>query len=356
LPISPVFVTNTLYEADKIYQALQKYTSNVLFFPMDDFITSEAIAISPDFKVSRLETLNTLIRSNKSNIVVTHLMGFLRYLPEKETWEKNIIKISKNMEINKDLLVRNLYDIGYSNEVIVTKTGEMGNRGYIVDIFPIKEENPVRIEFWGDTIDSIRYFDPETQLSLSDIDELYIYPFDEFIVNDIDIDVERKQKYLPLYTKKVSSIIDYIENPILIYKDYNQIKNAYIHLREEIFNYDIDNKTNIKTNYMHNLEDLNNNRDIYVTMVDDTLPQVKIDKEERYISKEANTYNGDFDILNKDLKEYLKLDKTIIICLKDDYQIRHFVSYLKEAYVITSENNIIDNTINIIKKAILKDT
>lgn len=73
-------ITNSLYEANDVYNRLLNYTNKVLFFPMDDFITSEVTDISPEFVIDRLTTLNKLLGSGKY-IVVTNLMGILRYLP-----------------------------------------------------------------------------------------------------------------------------------------------------------------------------------------------------------------------------------------------------------------------------------
>ena len=87
-----LLVTNSLYEANILYNKLINYTDRVLFFPMDDFITSEAIAISPEFKSERISTLNKLVMDD-CDIVVTNLMGVLRYLPMKEVWKKHIIHL-----------------------------------------------------------------------------------------------------------------------------------------------------------------------------------------------------------------------------------------------------------------------
>ena len=85
---SILVVCNTLFEANNMYKSLSNYTDNVLFFPMDDFLTSEALAISPELEITRLETINNLITNNKQ-IIVTNLMGLLRYLPTKENYEKS---------------------------------------------------------------------------------------------------------------------------------------------------------------------------------------------------------------------------------------------------------------------------
>ena len=76
-------VVNTIYEANKLYNSLIDYHKNTYLFPMDDFLTSEALAISPDLMINRLETINKVLE-NKQNIVITNLMGYLRFLPMKE--------------------------------------------------------------------------------------------------------------------------------------------------------------------------------------------------------------------------------------------------------------------------------
>jgi transcription-repair coupling factor (superfamily II helicase) len=344
-------LTNSLFEANKVHQLLSKEVEDTLLFPMDDFLTDEALAISPDLKVSRLETINSLVSSNKNRIIVTHLMGYLRYLPEKNVWKNSIIKLAKGSTIKKSKLISDLYNIGYENETIVTRTGEMGTRGYIVDLFPIKESNPIRIEFWGDEIDSIRYFDLDTQLSIKEINEIDIYPFEEFIADVTDKEM-RKQKYLPNYAN-VSNISEYIDNPLVVYIDYNQIKNAYLMLREEIFNYHTEHKDSIKTNYMHNFENMVNKDEIYVMNVDNILSDIKLDYVDKYDSRMIQNYNSNVEEVNKDLETYLVLGKTVIICLRSNIQIESLTSLLNHKYLLTNENDIHEGKINIIEKDIV---
>ena len=78
-----LIVTSSLFEANMLYTFLTSYTKDVLLFPMDDFLTTESIAVSPDLKITRLETINELLNNTKK-VVITHLNGYLRYLPTKE--------------------------------------------------------------------------------------------------------------------------------------------------------------------------------------------------------------------------------------------------------------------------------
>src|SRR5574344_1984496 len=96
-----IVLTNSLFEATKYYNEIKTYIDDVLFFPMDDFLTSVAIAISPELKIKRLETLNKL-KENHKNIVVTNLMGFLRFTPNYKTLNQLSIHLSPSIEINRD--------------------------------------------------------------------------------------------------------------------------------------------------------------------------------------------------------------------------------------------------------------
>ncbi|MCR4581141.1 MAG: hypothetical protein K5666_01340, partial [Bacilli bacterium] len=213
-----LIVTNNLYDSNKIYQKLKTYTDDVFLFPMDDFLASVAIALSPDFKVKRLDTLER-IKTGKKCIVVTNLMGYLRFLPSISDNNKLNIDITKGLEISRDDLIDQLETIGYKKTSLVTATGEYAVRGYIVDIFPIEEEHPLRIEFFGDEIDSIRFFNESSQLSINEIESFKILPFQE-VISDVH-----------------NSIYDYLSDPQVFYVDYNQILNGYNRIQDDIIQF-----------------------------------------------------------------------------------------------------------------------
>ena len=155
-----IVLTSSLYEANKIYNDLSNIMDNTCFFPMDDFLSSMIIAASPELKYKRLETLDKL-KSDDKNIVVTNLMGYLKFLPKVGT--QNIVEINVGDTIRRDDLVNKLSELGYKVDSLVTASGEMAVRGFIVDIYPIEERHPIRIEFDGNVIESIRYFDENNQ-------------------------------------------------------------------------------------------------------------------------------------------------------------------------------------------------
>ena len=342
-------VASELYEANLLFEYLSKYTDKVLFFPMDDFLTSEAISVSPEFKAERIDTLNKLINDDKY-IVVTNLMGYLRYLPLPSLWKDSNVNISVNCDYDRDSLLNKLYNMGYIRNVLVNETGNIGVRGYVIDIFPIMEENPVRIEFWGDTVTSIKYFDVDTQRSISEIDNICIYPFTEFLLNDYSIDFINSQKYLANYGS-VASIYDYINDGICFFSDYNLILNSYSTLVDTIMDYDANYSADIKTNYMNSFTDIVLKHSVYIMNFDNVVN--KSVKSLKFSINNIENYDNNYEKLKSDLLNYVKNNKTVIICVLDKNMASRISNYLEiDDIIYTDECNIIDGKINLIIKSI----
>ena len=342
-------VASELYEANLLFEYLSKYTDKVLFFLMDDFLTSEAISVSPEFKAERIDTLNKLINDDKY-IVVTNLMGYLRYLPLPSLWKDSNVNISVNCDYDRDSLLNKLYNMGYIRDVLVNETGNIGVRGYVIDIFPIMEENPVRIEFWGDTVTSIKYFDVDTQRSISEIDNICIYPFTEFLLNDYSIDFINSQKYLANYGS-VASIYDYINDGICFFSDYNLILNSYSTLVDTIMDYDANYSADIKTNYMNSFTDIVIKHSVYIMNFDNVVN--KSVKSLKFSINNIENYDNNYEKLKSDLLNYVKNNKTVIICVLDKNMASRISNYLEiDDIIYTDECNIIDGKINLIIKSI----
>lgn len=342
-------VASELYEANLLFEYLSKYTDKVLFFPMDDFLTSEAISVSPEFKAERIDTLNKLINDDKY-IVVTNLMGYLRYLPLPSLWKDSNVNISVNCDYDRDSLLNKLYNMGYIRNVLVNETGNIGVRGYVIDIFPIMEENPVRIEFWGDTVTSIKYFDVDTQRSISEIDNICIYPFTEFLLNDYSIDFINSQKYLANYGS-VASIYNYINDGICFFSDYNLILNSYSTLVDTIMDYDANYSADINTNYMNSFTDIVIKHSVYIMNFDNVVN--KSVKSLKFSINNIENYDNNYEKLKSDLLNYVKNNKTVIICVLDKNMASRISNYLEiDDIIYTDECNIIDGKINLIIKSI----
>ena len=339
-----LYLTDSLYEANKMYQSISKYTDDVLLFPMDDFITSEALAVSPELKATRLETLIELLNSDKK-IVITNLMGYLRYLPKKELFKKKQIVLKTGQDYNMHELIDQLYEIGYVSNSIVSNTGDMAIRGFVLDIFPINEVNPIRLEYWGDTIDSIRVFNTESQMTIKIQDKIVISPNTEFLTLNKVEDEFKKQKNLSEYSDVVN-INDYLENNLVIYDNYNNIINGYKNLLNEILEYNT--SINSNSTYMNELNNIKEEKVKYFYNYDNSDSNTK-----KYESYNIDNFPTTLELINKRLNEYLKNNKTIIICLNNRYQINKILDNIENIeFIVTNEDEIYENKINLIIKNI----
>lgn len=320
-------VANSLFEASQYYKFLQTYTDNVYFFPMDDFLTSVAIAVSPELKSKRLETLKNIADKNKS-IVVTNLTGYLKYLSNVKSLDKMHFNLEKKSKIDRDKLLELLDKFGYRKESIVTSTGEYSVRGYIIDIFIVENEHPVRIEFFGNEIESIRYFNEEDQKSINEISKIEIFPFEE---------IETEQK---------SSLLEYMNSPVVVYINYNQIKLGYEKMCEEILEYNHSN--NFKQKYMFDLNDLNPSKEVYLNTFLDTFNGIK---NISYNSQSIINYNLNLEKLKLDVIDYIKTKHTVLFCLSKDSEIKSIKNLFEDSSIV-NENEIINNKVNIVKKKI----
>ena len=345
-------MTNSLFEAGKIYHALENYTSDVLFFPMDDFLTSEALAISPDLMIKRLETINNIL--NKENvIVIVNLMGYLRYLPLKETYLDSILDLKVGSVIAPNELVSKLVSIGYTRDTLVTKTGEFGVRGYVIDIFPLNEENPIRIEFFDDEIESIRYFNVEDQKSIEKIDNIKINPIFEFLSSKNVLEEHfGKQKYLQCY-EKVCNISAYLDNCITVFKDYDQIKTSYIGILNEVMDYKAETDTEFKYNYMFDFNELPVDFPLYYFSLNNYVSNDYVDEVVSFNLKPISNFNEDSEKINTFINKCIKENKTVLICLKR-FQIRSILKYLNMKIVETDFSNIKIGCVNIIESELNK--
>lgn len=342
---SLLVVANSLFEANKVYHDLSNYSDKVLLFPMDDFLTSEALAISPELEINRLETINEIVKDDQV-IVVTNLMGFLRYLPDRKIYESKILKFKKGGQLDSKNALSVFAELGYKNEAIVTKTGEMAIRGYVIDVFPINAINPIRIELWGDDIESIKEFDINTQLTIKSLDEIEIRPATEFLA----VADDKKQRELEKYIK-VSSILDYLSKKVLVFLNYNDIEVSYNHLAEEMFEYSESIGIPADTKYMYGLEEINADETIYI---DDFNSERNLKEKSLEIEcQDLEYHRKSISELKDEFEGYIKKGKTVVLCFNNKKTLdKVFKALDNNKYVITDTENIKTKKVNLVVKRI----
>ncbi|WP_026673677.1 transcription-repair coupling factor [Alkalihalobacterium bogoriense] len=176
-------VTHNLFQAQKLYEDLTGLMGGeeVFLYPVNELISSEIAIASPEMKSQRIEVLNKLT-SNFSGIIIVPMAGLRRLLPPKELWIKSQCHFTVGGDIDIESMLSTLITIGYHRVDMVSAPGECSIRGGIIDIYPLTEELPIRIELFDTEIDSIRYFNVDDQRSHGKVQEVTIGPASEVIL------------------------------------------------------------------------------------------------------------------------------------------------------------------------------
>lgn len=272
-----LIATHNLYQAQKIYEDLVSLMNEeeVFLYPVNELIASEIGIASPELKGQRLEVMNHWSRQ-ENGIVVAPIAGLRRLLPPKDMWHETQLKFAVGEEIDMDTMLGRLVQMGYERAGMVGAPGDFSLRGGIIDIYPLTEENPIRIELFDDEIDSIRTFTLEDQRSQNKLEAISIGPATEIIVGDTIIENGRRKleeglakslkgikdekakellaenisheleqlkngqmireafKYISLFYDNPASLIDYLpKNGIVVLDEISRIQETSDHLEKE---------------------------------------------------------------------------------------------------------------------------
>ena len=177
-----VIVTYSDLRAKEIYEEYRFFDRNVLLYPAKDLIFFQADIHGNQLTKERIRVLRRLTEKKPMTLVTT----FAALMTPQVIWEedKDILRIEKGGVLDERRLAEKLVSFGYEKTYQVETNGQFSIRGGIVDIFELTEENPYRIELWGDEVDSIRSFDVLSQRSVEKLNSITIYPATEFVLED----------------------------------------------------------------------------------------------------------------------------------------------------------------------------
>jgi transcription-repair coupling factor (superfamily II helicase) len=177
---SLLIITGAGSEEFKLFNDLPFFAKEKLIeLPSWETLPSENIAPSPDIVGSRYQALHAISHEKESVIVLSSIQAALQKVLPKKTFQKRVITLKLQSKYKFEDLVQELQRMGYERKGVATDKGEFAVRGGIIDIFPVTSQEPFRLEFFGDEIDSIRAFDPVGQKSTRPITEIEIGPAKE---------------------------------------------------------------------------------------------------------------------------------------------------------------------------------
>ena len=184
---SYLLVTTNLFKAQKLYSSLVSFLSkdDVLLFPCDELIRAETIAQSKEMSAHRLYVLDEILK-RKNVIVISNLASSCRYLPDPILFKERTFNIKKGNHYDLSELRKKLVINGYYLVNKIDQSLQFAVRGDVLDIYSVNNDYPVRVEFFDDEVESIRYFDIATQTSIKELDEVTVLPASDILFNEKD--------------------------------------------------------------------------------------------------------------------------------------------------------------------------
>ena len=246
----------------------------------------------------RMKVIKALLEE-KELTVVTSIDGCMDFLESLEKIKEQLIHYESDSTVDTEQLKNQLVALGYERVGQVEMPGQFSVRGGIVDIYCLTEENPWRIELWGDEIDSIRSFDPESQRSLENLEELTIYPAVEHIG---DKDMVSFLDYFP-----EERTIIFLDEPNRLTEKGGAVEEEY---RQSRMHREEKGSRNLPENWLCSFEqlqkELNKRNCISVCALEPKQAGWKV-REKFYLEvKSISAYNNSFELLVKDLHQYKK--------------------------------------------------
>ena len=181
-----IIVTYSDLRAKTIYEDYQLYDKNVTMYPAKDLIFYQADIHGNQIVKERIKALRRIIEGRPLTVVTTFDSFMTPQIP-LSVLEKNVISIDCQVSVNERKLAKKLVEMGYEKNYQVEAPGQFSIRGGIVDIFDLTEENPYRIELWGEEVESIRSFDILSQRSIEKLQSIRIYPATEMILSEAEL-------------------------------------------------------------------------------------------------------------------------------------------------------------------------
>jgi len=384
-----IFVaTPNLYKAQLLYDRLNSAISAdfIAFFPQDEFITSEMLVSSNEFKMERINTIRDLL-SNKRKIVITHTTGIIKPQLPKKAWINAILNLKTNFEYGMKELSKIFVSYGYKREYTVEKPGDFSVRGGILDIFPLNHTKPYRLDFFGDTIEKIKVFDIETQRSTEQINELQIMPMYEFFYGDSELEkindyinekkkeiqfseialekihkdqeslykheeLDRLTRYIPLMYSDRTTILDFVEDKLVFFYDYHRVLEQYEIITSEIADWymSTDDYTLMGFELMYSIQSIMTKNRVCMDYLDHFYRD-SFDMKLKIFGKEPFKYDGDFTTLYSNLKKHQ--GKTTVLLAFSSIKMRDNMRDLLEQEkipysILSEEDDLFENRLNLI--------
>lgn len=380
-----VIITHNELRAKEIAEDYRLYDRNVMYYPAKDLIFYSADVHGKAVVKERLKVIKALAEKEPVTIVTTIDAGMDACVPY-ERYKQNCISIEPGDTLDLERIQKQLTDMGYENTAQVEQEGEFSVRGGILDVFPLTEESPCRIDLWDDEVDTIRSMDAESQRSVEDLEHIDIYPASEvFMTEDtalaglrkIRLDMEdavrglkeqglkeeaarlrqnvenfeetfqavhgmvNLESYILYFEKNVVSFFDYLaERKTVIFLDepnrcVERAESVEYEFRESMSTrlekgYILPKQMEVMVSLPHVLKRLQQLPLVLLSTLDAPMPDLSVERKFFFQVQSSPSYNNNFSLLAKDLVRLRKQRYRILLVSASETRGRRLCEDLRD--------------------------
>lgn len=299
-----------LADEEKAKEVLEEYQfldGEVLFYPAKDFLFYRADIRGKYLVKQRMEVFRAL-KEEENVTVITTIGALMDGVRPPLKIDEEVFSVRTGETSDLEELVQRLSAIGYDREVQIEGPGQFAVRGGIVDIFPLTEEMPVRIEFWDDEIDSIRTFDAQTQRSIENREEITVYPARD------EADEQEEVSFLRYFRPEETLL--FLDEPARLYERGEVIEEEVRQARERREEEEKlpEGEKDIRIFPVHEIAGLiNQYHSIGFTALEGKVKEFLVRDVYSILAKNVNPYNSSFEVLTRDLKRLKRNGYRVIL-------------------------------------------
>ncbi|SIS62154.1 transcription-repair coupling factor [Salimicrobium flavidum] len=359
-----LLVTHQLNQAQQLYEDLQEWSEDcpVHLYPVNELIASEIAFASPELRSQRIDALDEWIHED-AGICIAPVAALKRMMPPISYWQEAQITFETGMEIDLDHYLAKLIRVGYERTGMVSSPGEFSMRGGILDIYPLTEDHPLRIELFDTEVDSIRTFDVESQRSKEKWERAVIKPATEMLLKPEDYaralhqlddayqvtigkwsDQEAKQtlyeeishdkerleqqerfenmyKYMNFFYENKNSLLDYLsERGLVIFDEMSRIQETAQRLDEEEAEWHqnlLENGRTVKdlqiSHDWHDIWARTTHQRIYLSVFMRHIPSTHPGNVINITGRQMQEFHGQMNLLKNEMERWNKQGFSVVI-------------------------------------------
>lgn len=359
-----IYVAHNLYQAQQVHESLRSFLSEqqVKLYPADDFVATDMSISSPELRAQRLETLE-FMQSNTTGVVIIPISALRKRMTPVSQWTEAKQVFTIGDEIDLTSFRKQMAESGYVYVEKVSLQGEYSIRGGIIDIFPMTETNPLRVELFDTEVDSIRAFDVDSQRSLDTREKIVLLPAKEWLLNESDRSYLTKElakelkkalkkvkeeadqlhlietiehdianitevmlptdilKYNAYFYKKPANLLDYTaDNAVLIIDELSRLQEADEQLHQEEINWLMDGieraeilpQTSLHQLFADTLKHAVQSR-VYLSLFQKTMGSHRLYLSTNFVHKQMQQFHGQMPAVQTEMASWQNNEMATIV-------------------------------------------